>query len=101
IQSHLGTPGNRIVELLPALPDRWETGSVCGLKARGNMTFDFAWKKGKLTCVSVTAPPGSVLRLKLPAGDLPLQASASYTVEDSVLHYAFQGKSSFCLQFNV
>lgn len=100
IQSHLGAPGKRVVELLPALPDRWERGSVRGIKARGNMTFDFAWEKGKLTCVSVTAPQGSTLRLKLPAGDLPLQASASYTVEDSVLYYTFQGKSSFRLQFN-
>ena len=99
IQSHLGTPGNRIVELLPALPDRWETGSVCGLKARGNMTFDFAWKKGKLTDVSVTAPQGSTLLLKLPAKTMPTGASDAYTVEDSLLRYVFNEQQTLRLQF--
>jgi len=72
IQSHLGTPGNRIVELLPALPAEWKTGSVRGLNARGNFTFDFAWKDGKLTEVTVLSGRDGTLRLKLPEGMHPL-----------------------------
>ena len=43
LQSHLGTPDNRILELLPALPAAWHTGRVKGMKARGNITVDMAW----------------------------------------------------------
>ncbi len=42
------------VTLLPALPDEWASkGSVKGLKARGNVTVDIAWKDGKVTSYKV------------------------------------------------
>lgn len=65
IQSHLGTADERIVELLPALPDSWQSGRISGIKARGNLTFDLEWKDGKLISAAVTAAKDSVLRLKL------------------------------------
>jgi alpha-L-fucosidase 2 len=44
LQSHAGK-----IELLPALPRAWKKGSVRGLKARGNVTVDFAWQDGQVT----------------------------------------------------
>ncbi len=44
------------IDLLPALPKAWPSGSVKGLRARGNCTVDIDWNDGKVTNYRITSP---------------------------------------------
>lgn len=51
------------IELLPALPGQWETGSIIGLKARGGYTVNIFWKNGALTKAEITSPVNTEIKL--------------------------------------
>ncbi|HKK62480.1 MAG TPA: glycoside hydrolase family 95 protein [Bacteroidales bacterium] len=53
IQSHEG-----FIELLPALPDAWETGSLDGFVARGNFELSFDWEKKKISTLKIVSGSG-------------------------------------------
>jgi len=59
LQSHLGE-----IHLLPALPKKWNEGSVKGLKAKGAFRLDISWKKNKLDKALLFSEKGSHCTLR-------------------------------------
>jgi len=59
VQSHEG-----YVQLLPALPDDWHTGSFQGVCVRGGFELGMDWKDGKISGVSVLSKAGERFSLK-------------------------------------
>ncbi len=47
------------IDLLAALPTAWATGSVTGLRARGNFTVDMSWADKALTAAAITSGSGA------------------------------------------
>ncbi len=66
LQSHEVTPeGSPVLDLLPALPQAWPSGSVKGLRARGGFTVDIAWKDGKLTKYRISSPQQQTVKVRI------------------------------------
>jgi alpha-L-fucosidase 2 len=61
MQSHEG-----FIELLPALPEAWETGSFKGLVARGNFEIAAIWENSTISSVEITANVGGECRFRFP-----------------------------------
>jgi alpha-L-fucosidase 2 len=52
------------IELLPALPDAWTSGSFKGIKARGNFEIAVQWENGKAIGLEITSNSGKECKLK-------------------------------------
>jgi alpha-L-fucosidase 2 len=74
MQSHDGA-----IYLLPALPDIWATGKVCGLRARGGFLIEeLAWENGQIKTLKIKSLLGGNLRIRT---RLPVSLSGNGTLQ--------------------
>ena len=85
IQSHLkDKEGDFIIHLLPAVPLKWQNGSVKGLRARGGFEVDVNWQRGKVLSTTVRSKKGGAckIRFKDRIVDLTLDPGETTTITD-------------------
>ncbi|QDU90410.1 hypothetical protein Pla175_38140 [Pirellulimonas nuda] len=82
VQSHRRTPdGVRMIELLPALPVAWPSGSVTGLRTRDGFEVDVAWRVGRMTHARVCSHLGRRALLCRDDRQSPIDLAAGDSVE--------------------
>jgi alpha-L-fucosidase 2 len=70
LQSHAGH-----IELLPALPQAWPTGSISGLRARGGFEVDIDWQNGTLKQATIKSLSGQKCRVRYGSKTLDLKVN--------------------------
>lgn len=92
------------IELLPALPSAWKSGSFKGLKVRGGGEVSAKWMEGKLTEAGLKSVVAGTFKIKLPVESANLsikmnQKSVSLPVTDGMLTVDMNEGDQLLLQF--
>ncbi len=74
LQSH-----ENFIELLPALPNSWQQGSVKGLCARGGYEVNISWENGGLKKATLLSKQGGTIEVKYKSKNIKLQTTAGKT----------------------
>ena len=83
LQSH-----NDVISLLPALPQKWNTGHANGLRARGNFTVkEMSWSNGSLDKVVILSGSGGVCTVRYAGATVSFdtEAGQEYTLDGSLM----------------
>lgn len=71
------------LDLLPALPDAWKTGSIKGFKARGGHIIEMKWKDGELISATVVKGPGPLPQILVKGKAIPAKDARIRIVQKS------------------
>ena len=72
MQSH-----NGYIELLPAIPEKWDDGTFTGLVAEGNFEISASWNNGLVNTVNIISNKGERASVKYPSIANAIVVSAS------------------------
>ncbi|MFC3199377.1 glycoside hydrolase N-terminal domain-containing protein [Parapedobacter deserti] len=79
------------IEVLSALPMKWPTGRVGGLRARGNFEIeDLQWRDGKIVSITIRSLSGEDCRIRVPNA---LKASRGVNAESGAQQYIYSFKT--------
>ncbi len=82
LQSHMRTSeGVVIIDLLPALPPAWQSGTITGLRARDGFEIDMQWNEGRLVQVTLRSTTGFPCRVRLGDRVVDLHPAAGKTIQ--------------------
>jgi alpha-L-fucosidase 2 len=88
------------LELLPALPKQWESGSVKGLRVRGGASVDMRWERGIVTSLTIHANGDAQFHLQPPAGqDMVAVKSGGRSVAVSANAFAVRKSQTYDVAF--
>ncbi len=92
------------IELLPALPDAWPTGSFSGLKIRGGGEVSVKWENGRLKEATLKATTPGDFCIKLPENSENLRVEQNrkvvpIPVTDGLLRLSMRKGEEFLLKF--
>ncbi|MGC4190752.1 MAG: glycoside hydrolase family 95 protein [Thermomicrobiales bacterium] len=90
LQSHRG-----IIALLPALPAQWPTGTVSGLRARGQIAVDLAWEDNRLTSATIVREGASAAPIAVEVPDDRAYTVRSIPIADAAPASGPWGAASF------
>ena len=76
IQSHADE-----IELLPALPEAWKSGSIKGICARGGFEVDFEWLDSKLVAAKLRSKRGNNCRVRYGKKTVELQTETGQSYD--------------------
>jgi alpha-L-fucosidase 2 len=71
--------GDGCIELLPALPEAWKSGSISGICARGGYEVDMTWNDGKVTKAVIKSKVGGEVNVKYNGTTKKLKLKAGQT----------------------
>ncbi|MFS0724871.1 glycosyl hydrolase family 95 catalytic domain-containing protein [Paenibacillus sp. 1P07SE] len=69
------------IELLPALPSQWPSGSCKGLRARGGFELAAAWRDGRLSKAELSAKRNGICTVRYQDRTMRMEVEANHTYE--------------------
>lgn len=99
VQSHEG-----FIELLPALPKKWQDGTFNGIIARGNFELESRWENGKASFLKIKAKSGGLCNIKYKnLSDASLKDSlgnqVNFTISNNLLQFNTKKSEVYHLTF--